>query len=165
MFLELSTDLLSQGYSVRFRPGGHSMRPTIRDGEAVTVKPVEPAEVRRGDIILYRTARGVIAHRVVLIEGRETGARVFHLRGDAASTCDAPVQAEQILGRVISVERNGRPHSLVNMRAKMLGPVRVRVFRLKARLWTSLNFTSAKSAWRRRSHHLSRDTPRRYVKR
>ena len=75
MFLEVSADLLSRGYSVRFRPGGHSMSPTIRDGEAVTVEPIEAERVRVRDIILYRAARSVIAHRVVRIERREeTGA-------------------------------------------------------------------------------------------
>jgi hypothetical protein len=146
MFLEVSTDLLSQGYGVRFRPGGHSMRPTIRDGEAVTVEPVEPGAVERGDIVLYRTARGLIAHRVVLIERREDSTLVFHLRGDASASCDAPVQAEQILGTVVSVERDGRTVSLVNLRAKILGPAHARVFRLKTRLLACLNFTSAKNA-------------------
>ena len=140
IFLDVSADLLSQGYSVRFRPGGYSMRPTIRDGEAVTVEPVEPGKVKKGDIILYRAARGVIAHRVVRIERREDEARVFHLRGDASNSCDAPVSAEQILGRVVSVERNGRTLCLVNLRAKILGPARVRVYRLKARFCAKSEF-------------------------
>ncbi|HKR00519.1 MAG TPA: S24 family peptidase, partial [Pyrinomonadaceae bacterium] len=67
MFLDLSTELLRRGYSVRFRPRGFSMLPTIRDGEAILVEPVEEEAIRRGDILLYRTERGVIAHRVVEI--------------------------------------------------------------------------------------------------
>ena len=129
MFLEVSTDLLSQGYSVRFRPGGHSMHPTIRDGEAVTVEPVEPGQVKRGDIILYRTASGVIAHRVVRIEGSSDN-RSFITRGDSSTSCDAPLSAERILGLVVSVERNGRRISLVGRRAKILA--------LKARLRAKL---------------------------
>jgi hypothetical protein len=31
----------------------------------------------------------------------------FHLRGDASPACDAPVKAGQILGKVVSIERNG----------------------------------------------------------
>jgi signal peptidase I len=117
MFLEVSADLLSQGYSVRFRPGGHSMSPTIRDGEAVTVEPIEAERVRVRDIILYRTARGVIAHRVVRIERREATGALFYLRGDAATTHDAPVVADQILGRVVTVERKGRAIALYGRRA------------------------------------------------
>jgi hypothetical protein len=35
-------------------------------------------------------------------------ARHFALRGDASSSCDEPVKAGQILGKVVSIERNGR---------------------------------------------------------
>jgi signal peptidase I len=146
MFLEVCADLLGRGYSVRFRPGGHSMSPTIRDGEAVTVEPVEPCEVRKGDIILYRTASSVIAHRVMLIESREDAGPIFHLRGDASSSFDAPVSAEQVLGAVVSVERNGRLISLAGMSARAISAARLHLFRLKARLWANLNRLSARNA-------------------
>jgi signal peptidase I len=119
MFQEISTALLADGYSVRFRPGGNSMSPAIRDGEAVTVAPVLACEVRRGDIILYRAERGLIAHRVTQLMG-ETGAPVFITRGDSATSCDAPVSAQQVLGRVICVERNGRPQSLKGLHVRLL---------------------------------------------
>jgi hypothetical protein len=41
----------------------------------------------------------------------------FVLRGDASQTCDEPVKVEQILGKVISIERNGcsvDPYSLTH---------------------------------------------------
>jgi signal peptidase I len=119
MFLEVSTGLLSQGYGVRFRPGGLSMHPTIRDGEPVTVEPIEASRVKRGDIILYKTERGLVAHRVVRIERGGDGDRVFYLRGDASTSGDAPVMAEQILGRVVVVERRGRKIALRGYRARL----------------------------------------------
>src|SRR2546423_8989375 len=108
MFLELSTELLAEGYGVRFRAGGNSMHPTIRDGEAVKVEPVSALEIRRGDIILYSAGRGLTAHRVVRVDESNDGARVFHLRGDACASLDEPVAAEQTIGRVTEVERGGR---------------------------------------------------------
>ena len=47
------------------------MHPTIRDGEAITVEPVAPCAVKCGDILLYRGAGRVIAHRVVAITRTE----------------------------------------------------------------------------------------------
>jgi hypothetical protein len=138
MFLEISTALLEQGNSVRFRPGGHSMSPAIRDGEAVTVAPVRASEVRRGDIILYHTERGLIAHRVLKLRG-EIDARVFITRGDASTSCDAPVNASQVLGRLICVERNGRRLSLKGRRVIILLRARRALSRLKARLRPILN--------------------------
>jgi signal peptidase I len=135
MFQEISTALLTDGYSVRFRPKGHSMFPAIRDGEAVTVAPVRASEVKRGDIILYRAERGLIAHRVTRLMG-ETNAPVFITRGDSATSCDAPVNAQQVLGRVICVERNGRTHSLNGLRARLIAPAHRCLNQLKARLWS-----------------------------
>jgi hypothetical protein len=51
-FLEASHELLRLGYGVRFRAGGRSMHPTIRDGEMITVAPVTPEDIKPGDIIL-----------------------------------------------------------------------------------------------------------------
>jgi hypothetical protein len=133
MFQEISTELLAQGYSVRFRPKGHSMHPSIQDGEAVTVAPVLVSEVRRGDVILYRAERGLTAHRVLKLMG-EAHARIFITRGDAATSCDAPVSASQVMGRVICVERNGRRLSLKGRRARILCRARQALSSLKARL-------------------------------
>jgi signal peptidase I len=131
MFQRLSTDLLQSGYGVRFRPGGFSMYPTIRDGEAVTVEPIRAHEVRRGDILLYRRERRVIAHRVVGIALGANAKRVFTLRGDSLSSCDAPVKQEQVLGRVVSVERKGRWIKLGGRRARIRSAVYLRAARLR----------------------------------
>ena len=47
----------------------------------------------------------MLAHRVVRIDADDSGAPIFVLRGDAASGCDAPVAAWQMLGEVVTVER------------------------------------------------------------
>jgi signal peptidase I len=134
MFLEVSIGLLSQGYSVRFRPGGHSMRPTIRDGEPVTVEPIQASHVKRGDIILYLSARGLIAHRVIGIKERKNAARVFILRGDASTSSDERAEAGQVLGRVVSVERDGYRINLASRRAKLLRAARAIASRLKIKV-------------------------------
>jgi hypothetical protein len=43
----------------------------------------------------------------------------FILRGDAAISDDAPVSSEQILGKVVSIERNGRRIDLYCLRIKV----------------------------------------------
>src|SRR4051812_35966420 len=113
IFISLSVELLSLGHGVRFRTKGTSMRPAIRDGETITVEPVNPADVKRGEIIFCKTNDGVIAHRVVSIKRRAS----FILRGDALQSCDEPVSAAQILGRVVSVERDGRSIAVAGCRA------------------------------------------------
>ena len=93
------------------------MYPSIREGELITVEPVAVSDVKLADIVLYRSERGLIAHRVVEIASRD--ARVFQLRGDASLSSDEPVSEQQILGRVVGVERNGQSIQLASRGAKM----------------------------------------------
>jgi len=124
MFPDLITDLLQEGYKVSFDAPGHSMFPTIMANETIMVEPINPVRVRMGDIILYRTDGRLIAHRVVgintpsnkstsscSVHGSQSSVLSAHhcfiFRGDASTACDAPVKAGQILGKVVSIERNG----------------------------------------------------------
>jgi signal peptidase I len=107
-FADVVADLLRRGHSVRFRAKGGSMMPTIREGEAITVAPVAPDAIRRGDVVLYRSGQGVTAHRVVSVEQPAGGAPRFVTRGDASGSCDEPVEEAAVLGSVVAVERGGR---------------------------------------------------------
>jgi len=93
MFNEITGELLRSGNRVRFRAVGASMQPTIEDGELITVAPVEPAAVKRGDILLYQGERGFIAHRLVGLRKSAKGEDVSYLlQGDASvdrSRCSA----------------------------------------------------------------------------
>ncbi len=119
------------------------MYPSIREGELITVEPVVPSDVTLGDIVLYRSQRGLLAHRVVgssptqssVLSPQSSSGSVlsphYFLRGDASLSCDQPVGAEQILGRVIRVDRNGRSLALASRGAKMWHKVRRLASRLK----------------------------------
>ena len=134
VFVEMTAELLSRGSSVRFQATGHSMYPAIKDGEMIKVEPVEPSQIKKGDIVLYRMKKGVIAHRVVHIERRNGGTPFFVLRGDTLETCDGIVEPRQVIGRVISVERNGHDHQLNSTRAKLLHNFRIYISVIKRRL-------------------------------
>ena len=53
------------------------------------------------------------------------------MRGDAAMSCDPPVTQEQILGKVVSVERRGRQRKVSSRSAKLAYTARVAASRLK----------------------------------
>lgn len=128
---DISTELLANGYSVRFRAPGNSMHPAINDGELIIVKSVMPSDLKRGDIVLYRLNSGVIAHRVVRILRKKDGAPSFLLQGDAAEAFDYPVEVHQVLGKVTSVQRDGCSINLYSIRAKMLRTGHASASRLK----------------------------------
>jgi hypothetical protein len=130
-FSSVADSLLAAGFKLRFRAGGHSMGSAVRDGERVTVAPVDARDVDVGDIVFCQTWRGPLAHRVQRIEQAAAGAVRFALRGDASFEDDRPVAASQLRGRVISVERNGRAFDLA-LRGGALGR-RIFVAALRAR--------------------------------
>ena len=123
-FVDVSGDLLAQGYNVRFRASGRSMRPSIGDGDLLTVAPVGPAGLRPGAIAVYRAGTRVFAHRLVAVAGDEQGLPVLTFCGDATAACDPPVRIDQVLGVVVGVERAPLVRSLAGrLRGLATGPV------------------------------------------
>jgi signal peptidase I len=99
---ELLERLLRDGWPVELAVTGASMTPCIRSGDVVTLQP-ETAP-RRGDVIATRDpASRLRVHRVIRI--RE---RTLQTRGDAAASPDPETRADDVLGRVVSIERMGR---------------------------------------------------------
>ena len=118
------------------------MYPTILNGDEITVEPIKTEAIRVGDIILYRDEENLIAHRVVKIQIKNdtyndsqssvlSTQSCFILRGDARPSCDDPVTAEQVLGKVVLIETNGRAIDPYRFKAKLTFNVRRVVFRLK----------------------------------
>lgn len=153
LFANLGAELLRLGHGVRFRASGKSMHPTIRDGEKITVQSSDQAEVRVGDIVLCRSRQGVVAHRLVGVrrpsgrvnagvwirsffdadrqmdllirsQNRDRFSTLFLLRGDASLSSDGAIRSQQILGRVVAVERDGRSIDLTSRRARLVWMVR-----------------------------------------
>jgi len=110
-FAALVEHVVGTGLSIRFRASGDSMYPTILNGDVITVAPVAADEIAHGDILLYRDGDRVLAHRLVGIAAYGSETR-FRLRGDSNATCDLPIAASQIVGRVKTVERRGRAIAL-----------------------------------------------------
>ena len=155
LFSELLEETLNRGHSIRFRAPGDSMYPTIRNGDILTVTPIETASITIGDIILYRHKSGVTAHRVIRITKRDahhsqhsalrpqtsdlSPQSYFILRGDAAVVFDDPVSADQILGKVTLVEREGRRIDPYTRRAKILFSTRRLASRLRRFVFSQTN--------------------------
>jgi signal peptidase I len=150
LFSDMIEETLNRDHSIRFRAPGDSMYPTICDGDVVIVMPIDAGSITIGDIILYRHRSGVTAHRVMRIlkrskrnsrsalqgpQDRSSSETLeFILRGDAAINDDAPVSSEQILGKVVSIERNGRRIDPYCLRIKLHCKIRRFASRIKRRI-------------------------------
>ena len=142
LFVGLNTDLLRNGRSVRFSAPGHSMYPTIRDGETLVVQSIKASTVSVGDIILHAVDQRLIAHRVVKIRNTKSFSDAeasceFIFKADASSSFNEPVKPSQILGKVVSIERNGTTIDPYCLKAKLACLPRLIANRLKHALCKS----------------------------
>ena len=95
---EMSIDLAREQLA-RHRPlvlvaEGHSMWPLVRDGEVVTIEPMD-APPAIGDVVLFAVGARLVLHRVVAIRGDDVVTK-----GDARPRPDAPIPRGSILGRL-----------------------------------------------------------------
>lgn len=94
----------------KFAVRGYSMYPAFRPGDILALEPVQPETIRRGNVIVYRTARDApddwIMHRVIGFQ-EHNGHRHFLTRGDNAPCVDMPVCPATIVGRVTGRYENG----------------------------------------------------------
>src|SRR2546428_275960 len=127
---ELLAEVARKFGEIRFKATGDSMLPSVWPGDLLTVRRQSFSEFRHGQIVLYeRVASGqwpvagenaqLVAHRVVDCSG-DRSPRQLITRGDSLPCNDAPVHEDQILGRVVSISRNGRPIDLDFTRSRRI---------------------------------------------
>jgi signal peptidase I len=110
-FDSLAAEILAGANTLRFKAGGTSMHPFVQDGDILAVRPVSFDQVHQGDIILCRLVnRHLVAHRARQVD--HTG-RSLLLQGDYLPEPDGRIQAQDVLGKVVSVQRGSRVISLI----------------------------------------------------
>ncbi len=85
---------------------GRSMYPTLRDRDIVVCSAPRRGQLRRGDVVLFRSEKDGrwIVHRICGVSGMG-----FTTRGDVNPSVDEqPLPIDAVEGRVIAVERRGR---------------------------------------------------------
>jgi len=103
--LELLRGMMERGVPLRTSVRGFSMAPFILDRDVLTIAPVGDQEPRVGEMVAFLMpgTEQLALHRVV---ARPTAG--WLVRGDACLQVDGIVGRDQILGRVVRVEREGR---------------------------------------------------------
>ncbi|HXH42061.1 MAG TPA: S24/S26 family peptidase [Thermoanaerobaculia bacterium] len=125
-------ELLLSGHAARFHASGDSMYPSIRGGDHLHIVPCGTSELRRGDVVLAATERGLTAHRIVRIRERGGSLRIT-TRGDNSLRSDRPVEAADILGRVAQIERGTNVRQSIPKSATIIRIAAVLIRRLRVR--------------------------------
>jgi hypothetical protein len=121
--LELASEVLRRFGEVRFVARGSSMIPSIYPGDLLTVRSQAIAEAQHGHIVLALREGRFWAHRLIR-KWREGNRFVLATRGDALPNEDPSLDESQVLGRVTSIVRFGRPINFARINSsstKLLG--------------------------------------------
>ena len=87
---------------VRISTRGMSMFPLINTGDKITISPDKKLEV--GNPIVFKRDGQMVCHRLVRIFEKD-GSTCYQTRGDSFFGLDEPITLDQILGKVIRIER------------------------------------------------------------
>lgn len=143
--MELAAEALNGGREIRLCVRGSSMLPSLWPGDILTIEHISCREVADGDIVLVR--RNVV-HRVIRKENHGGRTRLI-TRGDAVSQEDLPVEEPDLLGRVASIQRDGRP---IIPRRQLSGRLRLVAWMLC--YWSQFRSVCLRvHSWRQSSDH------------
>ena len=87
---------------------GKCMVPILDDDAEVLVRDCRPDNVGIGDIVLYEYEGRLMLHRYICTRKGPAGALVIVTKADTALSCDPPIGAESLIGKVVEIERSGR---------------------------------------------------------
>ena len=101
---ELMRGVLGKGAFFRFRCKGFSMSPFIKDGDVLTIAPLQGSSPGFGEVVVlnHPSTGKIIIHRVIK---KKAGA--YLTKGDNIPEPDGFISEAHIFGRVTKVERNG----------------------------------------------------------
>jgi hypothetical protein len=145
----LAAEVLRNNGKLRLVARGHSMLPTLWPGDLLHIEATAFDRVHPGDVVLFGRDDRFYIHRILSRgEAGDGSARPSLVtRGDSMPEEDAPVFAEELLGRVVSLERRGKvspvPGCSRMRRAlgQMLGSSdRLRSVALRIHGWRTRNF-------------------------
>ena len=108
----LTEEIIRTFGEVRLRVFGTSMAPSILPGDLVSIERAGLEDISPKEIVLYLRQGRLFVHRVVerKAAAAATGSEEAHLitRGDRLRHDDPPVSSAELLGRVVSIERDKR---------------------------------------------------------
>jgi signal peptidase len=98
---------------------GTSMFPLMQGGDRVLVA-LGHADIHVGDVIVFWQEGQLFVHRLIRID-RVATSITFLTKGDSAPKFDPPVKREEIIGRVLVIQRESRQMSLDTTAWRVLG--------------------------------------------
>lgn len=87
---------------------GGSMWPFLRATDRLIIERISGCALSRGDVVLFRIDERFIVHRVLDNSVGDSTTSLLLTKGDACRYPDPIISQDQILGKMVGIERNGR---------------------------------------------------------
>lgn len=110
---------LSKGEHIKVKIMDKGMMPTVNIGDIAEIIPVHTSNLKSNNVIFYRQSETFVVRRI--IECIYSGSGEFRVKGDNQMQAEPLVTASQILGKVISIERDGQRIELERTLSSTLG--------------------------------------------
>ena len=98
----LASEVLRRFGELRLQVTGASMLPSVWPGDVLTIRSARLPEISRGDLVLFFRGRRFFVHRVLKVSADR-----LLTRGDSVVSPDPLVSSDELLGRVVSIARDG----------------------------------------------------------
>jgi signal peptidase I len=98
----LLKEVLEKENEIKVKVRGVSMFPFLRRGHSLLVSGTDCGQIRVGNIILYYDEGEIYCHRVF---SKKDGS--ITVKADA-NVCAEPLSPEDLIGKVVAIERKGR---------------------------------------------------------
>lgn len=96
---------MSRGENIKVKILDKGMMPTIRIGDIAEVAGIQAMNLKTQQIIFYRQGDTFLARRIIEVSYK--GGGEFTVKGDALDKNEPPVNAAQVIGKVLQLERDG----------------------------------------------------------
>ncbi|NMC13055.1 MAG: hypothetical protein GYA34_09240 [Chloroflexi bacterium] len=104
LYHALQTGLIcAAGSEIKLKVNGTSMFPCLKSGDNVYAIPEPINNLMIGDVVAVMREHDIITHRLIKIDGNH-----IYCKGDNSHIPDPPVKADQIIGKIVAVEREGK---------------------------------------------------------
>ncbi len=107
LFFEQVKPILKEGKPVQITVVGGSMRPFLKPGERIILKPIQERDLKIGHIVLADTKSGYVMHRIIRIKNN-----LIWMAGDGNLVQIEQIWKEEVFASVEVVIRNGKQINL-----------------------------------------------------
>ncbi len=112
--LDLVESVINDDISLIINMKGFSMFPTLRPGDRGLIEKCNPKTLKKGDIVVFRLAQKIIAHRLIKIHSIDKKI-VFITKGDNNSFIDQTFDVAALIGKITLIYRGTHTIKMSNL--------------------------------------------------